>query len=243
MQPDAYRQPRAACLQLLHPRHATHPRRYPMALVPCATHARGYAPACRVEALANERPCASDFHRSRERAAADEQSNRRRIGRGREGIDVEALPSATAMRARHFANDTPRAAAQGPHTGPRRHSHRRSCRWATLNRRRRTHGSDPSKHPRATACRSFTGVVRRQPVLGQARWTDRSRDGPDASSGALHPSTVQLSELRIIGDKAGDAREISSSRCGRGPLARWWSACRRRSAVRELAPRRAQGGA
>ena len=54
-------------------------------------------------------------------------------------------------------------------------------------------------------------------MLRQSRWTDRGRDGPDASSGALGPGVRQLSELRIIGDKAADAREISSSRRGRGP--------------------------
>ena len=114
VQPAAGRKPWAACQPLLHPRHARHPRRCPLTLVPCTTRARGHAPVCRVEALANERPCVNDFHRSRDRAAADEQSHRRRIGHGLEGIDIEALPTATAALARHFANDTPRAAAQGP---------------------------------------------------------------------------------------------------------------------------------
>ena len=100
---------------LLHPRHSGHHRRRPTALAPRAALARGHSPGCHGEALAHERPCVNGFRRSRDRAIADEQSHRRRIGRGLEGIDIEALPSATAARARHFANDTPRAAAQGPH--------------------------------------------------------------------------------------------------------------------------------
>ena len=99
---------------LLHPRHSGHHRRRPTALAPRAALARGHSPGCHGEALAHERPCVNGFHRSRDRAAAVEQSHRRRIGHGLEGIDIEALPTATAALARHFANDTPRAAAQGP---------------------------------------------------------------------------------------------------------------------------------
>lgn len=102
------------CQPLLHPRQASHQRRRPMALVPCAARARGHAPGCRVEALANERLCVNDFHRSREPAPADEQKLRRRIGRGREGIDVEASSvgddsAGPPLRQRHTAGCGPGA--------------------------------------------------------------------------------------------------------------------------------------
>jgi len=231
------------CQPLLHPRHSAAIKsvpwlwrhgppvpefRHPVAkLNPCPTNAPAPATFIDLESVQPQTSKAiDDASVAVARASTSKRFRRRRL-RG----PVTSPTTRRGMR------------PMGPNTGPRRHGHRRSCRWATLNRRRRTHGLGPSTHPRATACRSFTGVVRRQPVLGQARWTDRGRDGPDASSGALYPSVRQLSELRIIGDKAADARKLSSSRCGRGPLDRWWSEYPRRSDVRELAPRRAQGGA
>jgi len=216
LQRFADRKARAACQPLFAPTSCHAPSTVSNGPGAITARARGHAPGCRVEVVETNalRQRLPSISRARN---AGEQQHRRRIGRGRGHCAKAPLPKrllgGTALRDRHFANDTTRTAAQGPYTGSRRHVRRRPCRWTTLHRRRRTHALGPSAHPRAT---SSTALHRRRPkvpVMGQALRSDRGRPRwPGASTGEDYPGAEKLSGLRIIRDKARAAREVSTNR-------------------------------